>query len=55
MANIFSNWGMLRDDWVQIEPRVEPDQEAQRTYKTLYPVSRDLYRDTRRWLGDLMG
>ncbi len=57
-ARIFSDWGPLRENWVKIERRIQPDPEAKAIYDELYPVYRALYRDTRqhmrrlsRWAG----
>jgi hypothetical protein len=47
-AGLFSDYSALRDSWVTIERRIQPDLEAKATYDALYPVYRDLYRDTRR-------
>lgn len=47
-AGLFSDYGALRDSWVRIDRRVRPNRAAKATYDALYPVYRDLYRDTRR-------
>lgn len=47
-AGLFSDYSALRDNWVRIERCIQPDLEAKATYDALYPVYRDLYRDTRR-------
>ena len=46
-AGIFSDWRPLRERWVRIARRVEPNPEATALYDKLYPVYRDLYRDNR--------
>ncbi len=38
----------LHEDWVQIERTVAPNPQAKSVYDELYPVYRELYRDTRR-------
>ena len=52
-AGIFSDWRHLREQWVKIERRVQPNNEAKRVYDQLYPIYLDLYRDTRRHMGKL--
>ena len=47
-AGLFSDYSDLRDSWVRIERRIQPDFGAKATYDALYPVYRDLYRDSRR-------
>ena len=46
-AGIFHDWGPLRERWVRIARRVEPNPGAKALYDQLYPVYRDLYRDNR--------
>ena len=46
-AGIFSDWRPLRERWVRIARRVQPNPEAKAIYDQLYPVYRDLYRDNR--------
>ena len=52
-AGVFSDWGPLQESWVKIERRIEPNAEAKAIYDELYPVYRDLYRDTRRHMARL--
>lgn len=47
-AGIFNDWRPLRESWVKIDRRIEPDPSAKAIYDELYPVYRDLYRDTKR-------
>ncbi len=44
-AGIFRDWRPLRERWVRIARRVEPNPEAKALYDQLYLVYRDLYRD----------
>ena len=46
-AGLFSDFAPLGEEWVKIARRIEPDREAKAVYDELYPVYRDLYRDTR--------
>ena len=46
-AGLFSDYSALRDGWVRIERRIQPDPEADAIYAGLYPIYRDLYRDNR--------
>ena len=46
-AGIFSDWRPLRERWVRIARRVEPNLEAKARYDQLYSLYRDLYRDNR--------
>ena len=46
-AGIFDDWRPLRERWVRIARRVEPNREAKAIYDQLYPIYRDLYRDNR--------
>ena len=46
-AGIFDDMQALRD-WVRIERTIVPSQQATAVYARLYPMYRELYRDTRR-------
>ena len=46
-AGIFSDWRALRERWVKIDRRIQPNFETKATYDALYPIYRDLYRDNR--------
>ena len=46
-AGLFSDYGELRDRWVKIDRRIQPDLAAKATYDALYAIYRDLYRDNR--------
>ncbi len=46
-AGLFSDYGALRDSWVIIDRRIQPNLAAKATYDALYPIYRDLYRDNR--------
>lgn len=52
-AGLFSDYSVLRDRWVTIDRRIQPDREAKATYDALYPIYRDLYRDTRQHMSRL--
>ena len=47
-AGIFDDDRALHEDWVKIDRTVAPNPQAKSIYDELYPVYRDLYRDTRR-------
>ena len=53
VAGLFSDFAPLRQTWVTIERRIEPNPANAAVYDTLYPVYRDLYRDTRRHMARL--
>ncbi|MDE2638462.1 MAG: FGGY-family carbohydrate kinase, partial [Chloroflexota bacterium] len=46
-AGLFSDYGELRDSWVKIDRRIQPNLAAKATYDALYAIYRDLYRDNR--------
>lgn len=46
-AGLFSDYGALRDSWVIIDRRIQPNLAAKATYDALYLIYRDLYRDNR--------
>ena len=46
-AGIFDDWRPLRDSWVKIDRRIQPNHDAKAIYDRLYPLYRDLYRDNR--------
>jgi len=46
-AGIFDDWKPLRERWLKIERRIQPDPAAKAIYDELYPIYRDLYRDNR--------
>lgn len=52
-AGIFKDWRPLRESWVEIEGRIQPDPAAKAIYDEFYPIYRDLYRDTRQHMGRL--
>ncbi len=52
-AGIFADWKPLRQRWLKIERRIQPDPEAKAIYDDLYPIYCDLYRDTRRHMARL--
>lgn len=52
-AGLFSDFAPLQTEWVRIARRIEPNLEAKAVYDELYPVYRDLYRDTRRHMARL--
>ncbi len=45
-AGIFNDWRPLRESWLRIARRVQPNPEVKATYDRLYAVYRDLYRHT---------
>ena len=47
-AGFFEDFAPLRDDWVRINRRIQPDAATKATYDALYSIYRDLYRDNRR-------
>ena len=47
-SGIFSDFGPLRETWVKIAQRIQPNLETKPMYDELYAVYRDLYRDNRR-------
>ena len=47
-AGIFRDWRALRESWVQVARRIEPNPAVKPVYDELYAVYRDLYSDTRR-------
>ena len=46
-AGLFSDFAPLRDDWVRIARRIQPDPVAMAIYDDYYAIYRDLYRDNR--------
>ena len=52
-AGIYSDWRPLRESWVKIARRIQPNQEAKEIYDELYSTYRDLYRDTRQHMARL--
>ena len=44
-SGIFSDFGPLREAWVQIAGRIQPKAETKPMYNELYAIYRDLYRD----------
>lgn len=52
-SGIFSDFAPLRDTWVRIERRIEPNPANAAVYDAHYPIYRDLYRDTRRHMARL--
>ena len=46
-AGLFSDYSALRDSWVRIDRRIEPDVRAKAAYDALYPLYRELYLDNR--------
>ena len=46
-AGLFSDWRVLRETWVTIDRRIQPDPAATAVYDQMYPVYRELYRDNR--------
>ena len=46
-AGLFSDTSALRDSWVRIERRIQPERAAEAIYAGLYKIYRDLYRDNR--------
>ena len=46
-ARIFSDWRPLRESWLQIDRRIQPNPETKALYDELYAIYRDLYRDNR--------
>ena len=47
-ASLFNDFGTLRNEWVKIARRIQPDAETKAIYDELYPIYRDLYRDNQR-------
>ena len=54
-AGIFDDFAPLRDAWVRIDRRIQPDTGSKAIYDRLYPIYRDLYRDNRRNMRRLSG
>ncbi len=52
-AGIFSDWRPLRESWVRIARRIQPNPEAKAIYDELYSTYRDLYRDNRHHMRQL--
>ncbi len=46
-AGIFSDYRLLRESWVRIARRIQPNPAAKAIYDELYAIYRDLYRDNR--------
>ena len=46
-AHIFSDWRPLRESWLRIDRRIQPNPETKAIYDELYATYRDLYRDNR--------
>ena len=46
-AGLFSDFAPLQEEWVKIARRIQPKLEAKAIYDELYPIYRELYRDTR--------
>ena len=46
-AGIFQDWEPLRESWVRIARRIQPNPETKAIYDELYAIYRDLYRDNR--------
>lgn len=47
-AGLFSDFAPLREEWVRIARRIQPNPEAKPIYDELYSIYRELYRDNRR-------
>ncbi len=52
-AGVFDDFAPLHETWVTIERRIEPNPAHTGVYNALYPVYRDLYRDTHRHMARL--
>lgn len=46
-AGLFSDYAPLRESWVRIARRIQPNPETKAIYDELYAIYRDLYRDNR--------
>lgn len=52
-ANLFDDFAPLREEWVRIKRRIQPNPRVKAIYDELYPTYRALYRDTKEHMARL--